>query len=232
MRSQRVVLLASMAALGACTDTTGPTGDHALRVNVRVVNGTASASAVNASPRASAATTVEIQSVAFVLGGLKLETAGLDSTVDWVFEESVVIPLDLTGGPMLAFDTDVPPGVYKELEISVDKLEMGNPDEEPLIADWPELADASVLVTGLVTRDGGAPESFTFTAALDIDLELLFDEPVTFTAGDSPVTLVTLTIDLSGWFIAAENVLDPADQASRSAVESNIQASVEVHKTD
>jgi hypothetical protein len=232
MKTPSVALVASLVGLAACTDTTGPTGDHALQVNVRVVNGTATASAVSASPQAGAATTVEIQSVMFVLGGLKLETAGLDGTVDWVFEESVVIPLDLTGGPVLAFDTDVPPGVYKELEVSVDKLEVGNPDEDPLIAEWPDLADASVLVTGLVTRDGGAPELFTFTAALDIDLELLFDEPVTFTAGDSPVTLVSLTIDLSGWFSAAGVTLDPAEPANQSDIESSIQASVEVHKTD
>ena len=193
------VLLATVVAVAGCGDTIGPTGEHQLQVTVRLVNGGGSpAAGLSASRQATGATTVDIESVVFVLGGLKLETAGLDETVDWVLEESVVLPLDLSGTPVLAFDTDVPAGVYKELEVSVDKLEVGHPAEEPLIADWPDLADASVVVTGVLTREGGASEPFTFPAALDIDLELPFEEPVTFTAGENPVTLVSLTIDLSG----------------------------------
>jgi hypothetical protein len=231
MNAQRLTIVAAIVALAACSDAAGPAGEQDLQVSVRVTNGTSSASAgLVGSPQAPAATTVEIQSVAFVLGGLKLETAGLDSTVDWVFEESVVIPLDLAGDPVLAFDTDVPSGTYKEFELSVDKLEVGNPAEEPLIAEWPDLADASVVVTGTVTTDGGTPQPFTFTAALDIDLELLFDNPVTFTADDNPVTLVSLMIDLSGWFQGTGDMLDPTDPANRSEIEGNIQASVELHE--
>lgn len=224
-------LLASLLVVLGCTDAAGPTGEHPLQVTVRVVNGAADASALlGAASRGNAAAAVEIESVVFVLGGLKLETAGLDSTVDWVFDESVVVPLDLTGTPTLAFDTDVPPGIYKELEVSVDKLEVGNPTEEPLIATWPGLADASVIVNGVVTRDGGAPETFTFTTALDIDLELLFDSPITFTEGDDGVILVSLTIDLTGWFADLGATLDPTDPANRSAIESNLQDSVELRR--
>lgn len=226
-------LLASVVALTACSDSTAPLGDHALQVNVQLVSGAGAPAALQgASSGASAATTVELQSATFVLGGLKLATAGVDATVDWVFEQSVVIPLDFTGDPVLAFDTDVPAGIYKELEVSIDKLEVGNPAEGPLIALWPGLADASVLVTGLVTRDGGIPEAFTFNAALDVDLELLFDAPIEFTAEDNPVTLVALTIDVSGWFAGTGDMLDPTDPADRSAIESNIQASLELYEQD
>jgi hypothetical protein len=220
-------------ALSGCTEAIGPTGEQEVQVTVRVVNGAFRASnSATASPRASAATTVVIESAVFVLGGLKLETAGLDSTVDWVFEASAVVPLDLTGTPTLAFDTDVPPGVYKELEVSVDKLEVGNVAEELLITDWPDLADASVLVTGTVTVDGGSPVAFTFAAALDIDLELLFDAPISFTAGDDGLTLVSLVIDRSGWFYGVEGMLNPSDPANRSVIESNIQASIELQYDD
>ncbi len=179
-----------------------------------------------------AATSVVVESATFVLGGLKLETAGLDNTIDWVFEQSVVIPLDLTGTPTLAFDTDVPPGIYKELEVSIDKLEIGNPAEQPLIDMWPMLADASVLVQGTVTRDGGSPEPFTFTAPLDVDLELLFDMPREFTAEQNPVTVVALAIDLSGWLAGMGDMLDPTDPANRSAIEGNIQASLDLYDDD
>jgi hypothetical protein len=194
-------------------------GDHALQLHVRVVDGAAAA-----------ATTVELQSATFVLGGLKLETAGIDGTVDWVFERSVVISLDFTGTPTLALDVDVPPGTYKELELSIDKLEVGNPSEDILIDQWPELADASVLAKGLVTRDGGTPEAFTFMAALDVDLELLLDNAIEFTEADNPVTLVFLTIDVSRWFVGTGDMLDPTAAGNRSGIESNIQASLELHK--
>jgi hypothetical protein len=208
-------------------------GTHQLQVSVSVVNGQAAAPALpSASSQGSAATMVQVDSATFVLGGIKLETAGLDATVDWIFEHSVVIPLDFTGTPTLAFDTDVTPGIYKEVEVSVDKLEIGNPAEEPLIELWPRLADASVLVVGTVTRDGGAPEAFTFTAPLDIDLELPFDAPVEYTADDNPVTVVELTIDVSGWFAGTGDMLDPTDPANTSDIEGNIQASLDLYEDD
>jgi hypothetical protein len=229
MKWRKATFLASMAALAGCGDAAGPPGQRELQVTVRAAGSSAPA---GAAAQRDAGTTVAIESVTFVLGGLKLETAGLDSTVDWVLDESVVIPLDLTGVPALAFDTDVPPGVYQELELSVDKLEVGNPAEEPLISTWPGLAEASVLVTGTVTPDGGTPQPFTFAAALDIDLELPFDGPVTFTGGADGPILVLLTIDPSGWFIGLAGALDPTDPANRSAIESNIQGSVELQRGD
>lgn len=222
--SWKVAALGTAAVMAAaCADSTAPLGDRELQVSVRVVNGPAAGSA---------ATTVVVESATFVLGGLKLETAGLDNTIDWVFEKSVVIPLDLTGAPTLAFDTDVPPGIYKELEVSIDKLEIGNPAEQPLIDMWPMLADASVLVQGTVTRDRGSSEPFAFAAPLDVDLELLFDTPRAFTAEQNPVTVVSLTIDMSRWFAAMGDMLDPTDPANRSAIEGNIQASLEVYDDD
>lgn len=226
------LIVASGIALAGCSDSTGPVGDNALQVNVEVINAPSATASGDLAPQAGAATSVEVESATFVLGGLKLETAGVDSTVDWIFEESVVLPLDLTGEPILAFDVNVTPGTYKELEVSVDKLEVGNPEEEPLIDQWPGLADVSVMVTGMVTRDGGTPEAFTFTAAIDVDLELAFDTPVEFTEEDNPVALFSLTIDLGSWFIDNGDMLDPTDAANRSVIEGNIEASLDVHEDE
>jgi len=230
MTTRELTMLASIMALVGCSEVAGPAGEQALQVTVRVVGGVGGSVAVAASPGALAAASVDIERVALVLGGLKLETAGTDGTKDWVFAQSVVVPLDLAGEPVLVFDTGVPAGTYKELEVSVDKLEAGNPAEESLIAAWPELADASVLVAGTVTSEGASPRAFTFTAPLDIDLELPFESPIVFAGDGDPVTLVSLAIDLSGWFLGTGGLLDPSDPANRSAIESNIEASVEVHQ--
>ena len=43
------------------------------------------------------------------------------------------MPVALNGTAFLAYDAEVTPGIYKEFELSIDKLEIGN----PAIADIP-----------------------------------------------------------------------------------------------
>jgi len=171
---------------------------------------------------------VEIDGVRLVLGGIKLETAGQDGTVDWVFDQSEVIEVDLSGEPVTAHTLlDVPPGIYKEVEISIDKLEPGNPAEASLLAEHPDLADASIVITGLVLENS-SEVPFTFTAALDRDMEILL-QPFLVLADDGEPTgvQVTLFLNLEGWFRGpAGQWLDPRDPANRSAIEANIQASL------
>jgi hypothetical protein len=173
--------------------------------------------------------TIEIAGVQVVLGGIKLETAGLDGTVDLVFAESRVIEVDLSGEPVTAHTViDVPVGTYKEVEISIDKLEPGNPAEEPLIAQSPSLAEASIAITGRVVENG-SEEPFTFTAALDRDMEVLLDPFLVVPEDGEPTGVrVTLVFNTVGWFRdSAGQWLDPRDPANRSAIEANIQSSFE-----
>lgn len=225
MRQTLAPVIAAALLVAACSDTQGPTaaGDNQLQVSAQVING---------GNNGNTATVVEIQSATIVLGGLKLETAGLDNTVDWVLEQSIVIPLALNGTAFLAYDVDVTPGIYKEFELSIDKLEIGNPAEDPLIAQYPGLADASVLVEGLVTRPGESPVPFAFSAPVDIDLELPFAAPMEFTADDNPIALIALEVDVSMWFMGQTDMLDPTDPANWSDIEGNIQASIDVYEED
>ena len=121
-----------------------------------------------------------------------------------------------------------PPKPLKEIEISLDKLEPGHAAEEPLITMHPDLADASIAVTGRVLQDG-AEESFTFTAALDRDMEILLDPLLVIAAGDEPTgTRISLVLRTAGWFRdSAGEWLDPRDPANRSVIEANMQASLE-----
>jgi hypothetical protein len=172
---------------------------------------------------------VTITNVRLVLGGLKLETAGQDATVDWVFDESRVIEVDLAGDPVTAYALlNAPHGIYKEIEISIHKLEVGKPAEATLLAEHPDLADASIVITGQVL-DNGSEVPFALTAALDRDIEILL-QPVLVLADDGEPTgiRVTLFLDLEGWFRGSSGQwLDPRNPANRSAIESNVQASLE-----
>jgi hypothetical protein len=170
---------------------------------------------------------VEIGDVRLVLGGIKLESAGVDGTVDWQHTESSVLVLDLTGQPVTAEAyLDIPAGTYKEIEISIDKLEPGKPSESGLLADHPDLADASIIISGLVRgSSGGVP--YSFAAALDRDMEILL-QPLFVLLDESTASVrVTLAVDPAGWFRGPTGQwLDPRDPANRSAIESNIQASL------
>lgn len=217
----RASLLGIVAA--ACGDAAG----------VRVANGITVS--VIAAPAGEPALTggplgaVEIAELRLVLGGVKLETAGLDGTVDLVFAESRVIEIDLSGEPVTAYTLiDVPAGTYKEIEISIDKLESGHPAEEPFIARYPDLADASIAIAGRVLQDD-SEEPFTFTAALDRDMEILLEPFLVITGDEAPTGVrVTVVLNTGGWFRdVAGGWLDPRDPANRSAIEANIQASFE-----
>lgn len=174
--------------------------------------------------RLAAATAVQVTGVRVVVGSVKLETAGVDGTVDWLSEESQVVTATVSGGRATAtVMLDAPAGIYKEIEISIDKLEPGKPSEEVLLSANEDMADASVAVDGHVDENGSS-EPFTFTAALDRDAEIKF-EPFLVVTGRMTTTLA---VDTEAWFLDAEgNVVDPRDEANRSVIEGNMQASVD-----
>ena len=212
----------SVALVGLAAVCADPAGVEAGRGITVIVMATEPAG-TSAAPGA-----VEIDGVRLVLGGVKLETAGMDGTVDWVFDQSVVIEVDLTGEPVTAQTLlDVPPGTYKEIEISIDKLEPGNPAETALLAEHPDLTDASIVITADVLQDGTAVP-FVFVAALDRDMEIQLQPHLVLNDDGGPAGIqVTLYLNLDGWFRGPEGQwLDPRDPANRSTIEANIQASL------
>ena len=219
-RSWRCVAVGTLA-LG-CGDVAGL--GPAQGITVAVV-----AAGLNQATVSSASGAVHIDRLRLVLGTIKLETAGVDGSVDWVLDGSRVVVLDLTGEPVTAEAAiAVPAGTYKEIEISIDKLESGDAAEETIIAQHPDVADASIAITGRVSLNGGA-DSFVFTAALDRDMEILLDPVLVIGGGDEPTGVrVTLVLRTERWFLsAAGECLDPRDPANRSAIEANIQTSLE-----
>lgn len=229
------VVFVGAAALGACSDpSTGPELEGDVRVMFHARSGAPSASVapvLSAAGVASAVQSVHVDEVAVVLGGVKLEAAGVDQTVDWVDESSIVVQLVVDGAATAGAVYDVAPGTYKELEVSIDKLEPGNPSEDPLIAEYPVLSNASVVASGSVIRDGGSVAEFSFAIDLDRDLEIdlaPFLEVEGVEPGAMiPPTVVSVVIDVGSWFAdGAGGLLDPTDDAARSAIESNASASI------
>jgi len=120
----------------------------------------------------------------------------------------------LSGGIHPVFDSDVPPGTYRELRIVVAPV--------PGAAAGTGLADlagSSVAVEGSID---GAP--FAFTSALTATQKV---EMTIQIAADGSSSGVTLTVDPHGWFHAQDGSrLDPTQDASRAAIEDNLRASI------
>jgi hypothetical protein len=218
-----VPLLAAALVAASCSDPSGPEGDGNVQVRAFSRGVTewsgGSASDVNS---------LEIERVYVVLGRVKLETAG-DGTNDFTDERPLVIELGQDQGPVLAVTADVPAGTYKELELAIDKLEPGHPLEQSMIDTYPGLHDASILVEGTLTLAGSGPQGFSFAAALDVDLELIFTPPLTISSPEPGSTLLSLVLDASGWFYAPTGELvNPLNEANRSVIEAAIQKSIEL----
>lgn len=216
----------------ACSDSTGPGGDGALQVHafargaaVQRAEQMGTTGAAVFAPGEVAA--VRIDRILLVLGRVKLEKAGA-TLADFVDERSVVVSLTPGGGPAELLDLNIPSGEYKELELAFDKLERGNPREEPLIQQYPALADRSILIEGSVTGNG-ATEAFTFSADLDMDVEILFPAPRLIDMAQGDPLMASVVLDVEGWMRdAVGRLLDPRDPASRSAIEGNVQRSAEL----
>lgn len=231
-KSLLLFALIGWGTLGACDDGTGPGTSISLSVTVPQANGAQS----SASPAmfdlvyADGTTTLTLTSVELVLREIELEHVD-DESCDSTFEgpddnceefeaDPRVLPLPMDGTTEAVVSiSDVPAGLYDELEIEVHKVST-DPEDEGILASRPDLADVSIRVEGDVD---GTP--FVFTTGVEEEFEFVLSPPIDPSAG--PVN-VTLSVDVESWFRAFDNrILDPSDEANRSEIENNIQQSFE-----
>jgi hypothetical protein len=142
--------------------------------------------------------------------------------------ESGPFLVDLSGGDLATgvhpvTGIDVPSGTYEELRFQIHVIDASQAGTSAGLAAM-AAAGASILVDG---AQGGAPFQFKSTITVDQKREgKIVVDP-------STGVNVTLDLDASGWFKAADgSKLDPADAAASSAIEANIRSSVRVIHDD
>ena len=224
--------LVGWGALGACEDGTGPGNSISLSVTVPQAGATQSV----VSPArfdlvyTDGSSTLTLTSVELVLREIELERVD-DDSCDSTFEgeddaceefEAAprVFPLPMDGATESVLSiSDVPEGLYDELEIEVHKIS-DDPEDAGILATRPDLSDVSIRAEGDVD---GTP--FVFTTGVEEEFEFVLSPPIDPSAG--PVN-VTLAVDVESWFRATDGgILDPSDEANRSEIENNIQQSFE-----
>lgn len=126
----------------------------------------------------------------------------------------------LDGGVTLLFDESVPAGTYDELRFQIHKLTPGETVSDP---DFTPNGHSILLD---LTVDG---TPFTFSS----DLTAVSEIEGPFKVADGGTINVTVTVDPTGWFTAADgSFLDPRVEANRSAIELNIEKSIRGFEDD
>lgn len=215
-----VVGVVAMLGLAACDGSTAADPNITLRFASPAVAG-----ASEATPQGLSITgtngTLLITDIRLVVDELELERADVADCDDDIEPDPEgceefglrVFPVDVplgTGTVTIANDR-LAPGTYDELEFEAKDLEVdsNDPDDASRAAriaevlaqlrqtfpDWP--ARASMVVIGTFTPTGGAPQAFRVYFEADVDVQMVFANPIVI---DGTSTGVTIDLRPDLWF--------------------------------
>lgn len=186
--------------------------------------------------------TIVITSAKLVLRNIELERADGQSACstgtpgehdddgcEEVHAGAQVVSLPLDGTTSIAINATIAAGTYDEAELKVHKLGSDAADAA-VIADAPELKDASVAVVG--TYDGTA---FTYIGDAEAEQELDINPPLVVTDGGAS-SGITLSVDATSWFAWNGSLIDPSTAnkggVHEELVDHAIKASLKTYEDD
>lgn len=169
--------------------------------------------------------TLHIEDIRFIVSEFELEgTGGSCANHDdedgcEEFESGpFVVDLPLASGVVTLAESDVPAGLYRELEFEVESLGDDDGDDAAerlrsqavlaeLRAAYPNFPrGASMVVKGTFTRTGGTPQPFIVYFDAEIEIELDLVPPLTVPGA----TAVTVNVHPELWFKRGTQVVDLA----------------------
>src|SRR2546422_351235 len=216
---KKLLMLAALAA-AACTR-----GNDSVTLSARLAaaNGQALPTANGAAEVASG---INVTGVRIVIRHLRLERED-DKTETKVSEGPLLLDVSDTtdlGGKLLKLVTkNVPAGTYDKLKLDIQPVESAPTSRFQALVD----RGASVLIEGWVDT---STNTFTFASALEAEVE--YEARFQLSGSTSNITL---NIDVSKWFTAADgsrlSPLDP-DPKARDAILANIRGSFSAFEDD
>ena len=208
-RTAALPAVALFAALAACSDSTGPAGQRSVSVSFSTTpSGGGAALSRGASydviVGGGSNDSLVIDTAQVVLRKIELASATAscaaddsiagDAGCEEINVGPAVVSLPLTAGVGATMSAVVPVGSYGGVEFELHKVGSDSSDAA-FAAAHPELADASVRVTG--TYRG---QRFVFKSAVNESLEMAFSPALVV---DSSAAYVTVAVDVAAWFTAA-----------------------------
>lgn len=238
MRPFRLVLPAALAALAACSDSTGPNANHVVTLSFSTVTspGVAASRAPSFDVIVGGGTrdSIVIDTAQVVLRDVELKTttslcaandsasvAGEDDDCEELHLGPTVVNLPLTAGADSALGAILPAGTYREVEFELHKA---SSEDTAFVAAHPELRDASVRVTGSYRG-----QRFVFKSAVNEEMELEFSPAVVVGAGGANVTV---HVDVASWFTDTDGSTIAPTSANGARIGDRIKASFDAFGDD
>ncbi len=217
-------------AYGCKDSSTQPVSSGQISLSTRY----SASSLVKVSATSSAVDSIRITRARFVLKKIEFETSS-DSTE---FKTSpLVIELDLTGSVQIIGVANVPFGTYEEIEFKVHRIDSSNISglsaiEKASFADFLVAERYSIIIEGIVYKNGGAGQAFVFRSKVDAEQEYDLN-PHLVVSEANPAANVTMVVNSFGWFRGSGGILlDPTDSGNESLIGENLKASIKVYKDD
>lgn len=221
---KKIVGALAVLMLAACS------GSEQVGVSVRMGAPRTSTSQAQQKQGLTLANGIEITRVRMVIEKLDLENEDEDDSLEGTDREEVEAGpflVDLSGAGLegqlaQVLDTSVAAGHYDKLEIKIHKVDDSKSRGDAVFADMVQ-KDASIIVDGKI--DGA---DFSFVSSLDEEQE----REASFDVGEGAAN-ITLNVDITKWFTNSSGQrLDPRESSNRSAIESNIKASIDAFDDD
>jgi hypothetical protein len=166
--------------------------------------------------------TLELTTIAFIVEEIEFDCDDDRSAPCADFEEPpAFVDLPLGSGSVDVTSRTIPAGTYDELEFEIDDLDVDDDDSaserdhaESLLADirlrFPAFPyDASMVVEGVFTPIGGAPQPFLVYFEADIEVEIDLVPPLTIDADGNGDRSLVVDVFPSLWFVQGDgSVLD------------------------
>ena len=156
--------------------------------------------------------------------------SGADDSCEEFSSGPMLLPLPLDGSvDYVVAINDVPADTYDEVEFEIHKLESDSPADMDFINANPDFADVSIRTEGTFN---GNP--FVFLSDLSQDQEYDLVPPLVVDGSASAVNL-TLSIDVTTWFVAPDGTLIDPETANKGGanerlVTENIKRSIDVYE--
>lgn len=225
--------LLAVAALSACSDSSGPASTGG-QVAFQLATSPGAGSTLNALLAGTETIglgddTIVVTKVEVVLREIELERVA-GPNCDDIDEDDceeleigpLLVDLPLGGGASRAFTVSVDTGSYSEIEFEVHKPEDDDSTDAGFIALHPDFAGISIRMTGTWN---GTP--FSFTSDLSVEQEIELVPPITVT--DAAGANLTLLVDLASWFRneAATGLINPATATLGGELEGEVKSNIE-----
>lgn len=212
-RTMTLMLLAATLGLAGCSSPTGSENVASASLSFVVGDNSALAKAM--------ASHVTVGSAKVMLKTIQFHSTSDDDSLDFK-SEPLVVDLDLSGGLTTVGPIDIPVGEYNKVSFRLHKPDTGEEDLDPDFYESDSGSDRySVVVTGT-----HSDTTFVFKSRRTARQRLEFDPPLVITDTTGTVN-VTLSVDLSSWFVDSESGVDlnPSDEQDESDIDNAISKS-------